>query len=216
MRMFRLLASGTAIILMLVPASATSQTSSPLPEASPWSGGRVEMPEHGFAVTLPDDWVAFDPTVDPGSQVEAVSDLLDPSVWFVDGMRLLDSVVAAGAAGTQLLSFHTTSLDHCLWAATPVMPMPAREVAEALFEVHLEQPNARYVEPPRRIDLPVGPAYHLRMSVRAEPDMVWSSASTYVLAMNEGTLVAICGTYDERPEDDWLSVVETVEFLPAE
>jgi len=37
-----------------VPALA-QETSPP-----PWFGGRVEMPEHGFAVTIPEDWMAFD------------------------------------------------------------------------------------------------------------------------------------------------------------
>ena len=34
--------------------------------------------------------------------------------------------------------------------------------------------------------------------------------------MSTGIFFAVCNTYDVRPDDDWLSSVETIEFLPAE
>ncbi len=43
-----------------------------------------------------------------------------------------------------------------------------------------------------------------------------SPTSAYVLAMGDGVFMAVCNTYAARPDDDWLSIVETIEFLPAE
>ena len=38
------------------------------PSPPPWLGGRVEMPEHGFAITLPGDWVGLDTAADALAQ----------------------------------------------------------------------------------------------------------------------------------------------------
>jgi hypothetical protein len=50
----------------------------PSPEPPPRFGGRVEMPEHGFAVTVPDDWVALDLAVDEASRLEAAASFVGP------------------------------------------------------------------------------------------------------------------------------------------
>ena len=189
---------------------------SPSPEPPPWFGGRVEMPEHGFAVTMPDDWVTFDASTDVGSQLEAASGFLDTEVWLADGGRLLERNAALGSQGMQAMSLHATKLDFCLLAALPDMPFTAQKVAELQYDSFIDDPLARDVEPPQHIDLPAGLASHLRMSGRADSDAEWMSSSMYVLDQNEGVLVAVCGTYDDHPEDDWLSIAETIEFLPAE
>ena len=59
----------TGLLALTLGTGVVAQ--SPSPEPPPWFGGRVEMPEHGVAVTFPDDLVAFDLTEDIGAQVEA-------------------------------------------------------------------------------------------------------------------------------------------------
>lgn len=69
---------------------------------------------------------------------------------------------------------------------------------------------------PRFVQLPTGTAYHIRLSRRAESDPdEWRPASYYLIDL-EGVIVeAYCDTRDARPEDDWLSIVETIEHLPT-
>ena len=65
-------AVGVAIALMVIavrPAGASggvaSQATSQGPSPPPWFGGRVEMPEHRFALALPSDWLYADALVVP-------------------------------------------------------------------------------------------------------------------------------------------------------
>ena len=53
MRAWRLSLVGTVMVLLLA-GTASTLAQSPSPEPPPWLGGRVEMPEHGFAVAVPD------------------------------------------------------------------------------------------------------------------------------------------------------------------
>ena len=69
----------------------------------------------------------------------------------------------------------------------------------------------------RLIDLPSGTAYRIQMSRRSgsESDEWWPA--TYYLLGTEGPLMHVdCVTYDTRPDDDWLSIVETFEFVTGE
>jgi hypothetical protein len=78
------------------------------------------------------------------------------------------------------------------------------------------------VEPPQAIDLPVGTTYRMRMEARSEPFMPqpsadpWTPESWYVIGSGDRSIFLDCYAGFERPGDDWLSVVEAVEFLPAD
>ena len=202
--------------LLVVALGSGAVAQEPSPEPPPWVGGRVEMPEHGFAVTLPDDWVTFAASVDVGSQLEAASGLMDSEVWFADDGRLLERMSALGPQGMQVMSLHATSLAHCLFAADSTTTIAAHSLAELQYETYVDSPHARDVEPLQHIDLPAGPAYRLRMSGRADPESDWMLTSTYVLDRIDGLLIAVCGNYDDHPDDDWLSIAESIEFLSPE
>jgi len=199
------------LLVLTLGSGAMAQEPSP----PPWFGGRVEMPEHGFAVTVPADWVTFDTAVDAVSQLEAASGVLDPVVWPADGAELLGVLATAGSEDMQLLSSHATTVDLCWMGAQPAWDMPIDEVADSMFESYLDDPSARDVEAPQRIDLPAGPAYLIRSSDQDDSG-VWGPSSMYLLDADPGVLMTYCSTKDARPEDDWLSIVETIEFLPAE
>ena len=54
----------TGLLAGLLVAALGSGVVAQSPSSPPWFGGRVEMPGHGFAWTLPDGWVGFDPSAD--------------------------------------------------------------------------------------------------------------------------------------------------------
>ncbi len=65
------------------------------------------------------------------------------------------------------------------------------------------------------VDLPVGPAW--RADWKAGPDGPYRiDRSLYQVSTGETSLRVACHTSGARPDDDWLSIVETIEFLPAE
>jgi len=181
-----------------IPAVAQDQS------PAPWFGGRVEMHEHGFAVTLPADWVACDTTVDTLSQLEAASAALDPRLWSTD-----DAGFLAGLAG---LASRCVRL-----RGSGVSPAAVEAVASRLFKKYTDDPLARDVELPQSLDLPAGPAYLMRVSERDEPGVgEWWPSSIYMLSTDETVLMAFYTTKVARPEGEWLSIVETIEILPAE
>ena len=201
-----------ACLLGIGAGSAIAQSPSP----PPWFGGRVEMPEHGFAVTLPDEWVGFDTAADAMSQREAASGVLDPVLWNETDTEWVDGFAQVASTGLQLWSGHATKEDSC-GLGTWISDLPLDDVADNNFEWYSDDPGSRDVEPPRLIDLPAGPAYHIRMSQQVEPDSdEWWSVSHYFVGLDGFMLQAYCLTDDIRPADDWLSIVETIELLPAE
>jgi len=208
--MRRLLAGLTAFVLVSMAAPPVV-AQEPSPEPPPWLGGRVEMPEHGFALTLPDDWVAFDTAADAASQLGAASDFLDPVLWSADDGRPQAMLANAASQGAQLFLGHATSTDLCFVGAFPVSAMPAHDFADQVYEQWVDNPAALDVEPPQRIYLRTGLAYRIRVvdstSTRTQ--------STYVLAVGDVVLSVLCST-DDRPEADSLSIAESFEFLPEE
>ena len=186
---------------------------SPSPEPPPWFGGRVEMPEHGFAVTLPDDWVAFDTAGDTESQLEAASGFLGTSGWPVEDTELVDAFASAAASGGGLVLAHAASTSKCQVRASRGAAVPVEGYAELMYGAMVAEPRARDVEPPQRIDLPGGPAYLVRGSRQPDPGVdEWGSMSGYLLATDEVVLVLGCTTDDASPDDDWLSIAESIEL----
>ena len=186
------------------------------PSPPPWLGGRVEMPEQGFAVTLPDDWVALDTSVDGLDQVEAISDFLDPVWWSSDDDPWWAGDFATLAPkGIRLAAAHATSDEYCQVGVYPTS-MSLAEVALDYLGDALENPLSRDIERPRTIELPAGTAYVIRQSKGDDDgDEDWWPASSYLLRMDGGVLWLGCDRRGVRPEDDWLSVAETIELLPT-
>lgn len=207
---------GLSVGLLVAALGSGVLAQEPSPEPPPWFGGRVEMPEHGFAVRLPDDWVVFDTSVDFWSQFEAASGFIDPVAWSASVGGLEDEFALMPSNGVRLYAAHATGVHSCGVVEYPNADVPLDFMATFVFEMYDEDPLAR-VEQPQSIDLPAGPAYLLRMSEQFYPDVdVWEPSSAYLLGKDETLLAAYCTTEGARPEDDWLSIVETIEFLPAD
>jgi hypothetical protein len=86
--------------------------------------------------------------------------------------------------------------------------MTAEATADGLLAQLGNDPTVTDIEPVRQVDLPAGTAYLLRCSQADEPN------SSYLLAADDALLLMACTTREARPEDDWLSIAETIGFLP--
>lgn len=184
-------------------------------EPPPWFGGqRVEMPEYGLAVTLPDDWVAFDTSVDAVSQLQAAGDLLDPALWTADDHGFLAD---SATQGVQLVFVDAGNISWCgVGVLQGALPSPD-ELAVFIYEGYADNPAYHDVKPPQPIDLPAGPAHLITSSLQPRPDVDDPVLSShYLFGMDGGVLVAVCNTPDPDAAGDWPAIVESIEFLPAE
>ena len=194
------------------------------PSPPPWFGGRVEMPEHGFAVILPDDWVAFDTGADVDGQVEAAQTRLTglPESEFAD-LRMV--VTDALAEGFQLFALEFSEqviqgqveAHSCIFT---VLPDVARQLDEAfmdrLFLTVANNELVTDVERPTPVNLAAGPGWMLAaMSQNPYDADDWGPTVIYVAEGGDDAFSVVC-TGPVRPDDDWLSIAETFEFLPEE
>ena len=199
------------LLVLALRSGAMAQEPSVSPP--PWLGGRVEMPELGFSFTLPDDWVAFDTSVDSVSQLEAASDFLGSGGRPVDDAKLAEAFTLAATSGGDLVLAHAASTSKCQIGASRVTDVPIEGYADLMYGAMVDEPRSRDVEPPQRIDLPAGAAYLVRASRQPDPGVdVWGSMVGYLLASDEVVLVLGCTTDDASPDDAWRSIAETIEL----
>ncbi len=194
----------------------------PSTEPPPWFGGRVELPQHGYAFTLPEEWVAFDLGGDIDAQVHALESRLIGWPASMFPYTRDEWLPAQTAAGGQLAAVELTSYQDVLADPASCMfvgwtdAMPLEDLADALFTSVLANFEATEIEPPTPVALPVGAGWRF-VHRWHEPDHPNNESVSvhYVVAGDVVSLAFNC-TANARPEDDWLSIAETVEFLPAE
>ena len=210
-------AVGVAVALMVIavrPAGASDALDSPTmsqepsPELPPWFVGRVAMPEYGFALTVPDGWVAFDVMGDVDEQARKAAAVLD-----VD----FAGAIAQDLREMQQAGVPAAVIEASTWSGCSVLVMPdspgspfdldmtVGQVQEALRRdetvTHLEQPVV--------VELPAGPALFIAV------DYVDGTESAVYVGRHAGMFIVGCDGW-ERPDDDWLAIAETIEFLPVE
>ncbi len=189
-------------------------------EPPPWVGGqRVEMAALGFAVTVPEDWVAFDLAADIVGQSEAASQVVDPAAWSADAAGLSMVLAYAASEGHQLELINATGGDICAVMNHRGVAVQVDAIAEIAYGRYVDSPDARDVEPPQRIDLPAGPASFVRVSERAEPGAdAWVPLSMWYLRGADGDVLAVVCSTDATAglDEDWLAIAESIELLPAE
>jgi hypothetical protein len=211
---------GTALINILSltgMAAGVVDAQSPSPEPPPWFGGRVEMPEHGFAVTVPDGWAAFASSGDPVEQARNAAALIDPGAS-EEGIDLLAQALRARQlAGGPLWMYELEagSLTLPMWGCTVgVDPGGSVVPRDAAGLTHARLSSTDGVEgltPVESLALPAGPA--ARFSFRLSLDGL--SYATYVGSGESSFFLFACSA-ETPPDDLWLSLAETFEFLPAE
>jgi hypothetical protein len=153
--------------------------------------GRIERPEHGFALTFPASWTVQEVTPE-GAQT------------FLGGEQLLEgqsAVLAAqrwGQSSTCVVYVDDPSLRDA-----PVLL--SRDVDGAVTE--LRQDGSSGTIEPARIDLASGLAWRIDHLIDDVP------SSMYVLRGHDGYFLLYCLAADP-PHDRWLSIADTFEFLP--
>ena len=162
------------------------------------AGGRVERPEDGFAVTFPDGWT-----------VEEVAPSTDE--WFdgADEAQALETVILwASDDGSDA---ECMVVDYAsLASADP--PWPSVDVATTWYLDRMAD-DPGYREPARTYEtLPSGRTGH----ITATDSDGWSGDAYYFRDAQGDAWMHLACWSPERPDDHWLSIAETFEFLPAE
>ena len=204
---------------LLVLSLGSGVVAQPSPEPPPWFGGRVEMPEHGFAVTVPDGWVAFDLAADLGRQVDAALERSDPGVaaLYGDGQALRASLDNADT--DDLVMADLAAGPSCAVGVWPTLGVDVRDYAEFIHDDWVDRFDGFEVDvgPPVAVDIPAGPAFVMDITL---PDTGQERgrviAKGWVDGGDRNTRLSLNCFGGARPEDDWLSIAETIEFLPAE
>jgi hypothetical protein len=204
--------------LLVLALGSGTVAQSPSPEPPPWLGGRVEMPEHGFAITLRDGWVAVDMTADEEAQTQAVS-----SMFGDDFADVLPSMFAEARANHTALAFFPpggwgAAGDWVADAAFEFCGVGSTGISEPLATSRLAAVAAALGGPssgtPTVVGLPAGTAIAVDFPGTLD-DGLAVSATAYFVANDRTLLIASCVAPDP-PQDRWLSIAESVEFLPAE
>jgi len=206
--------------VLVLGTGVVAQPPSPSPEPPPWFGGRVEMPEHGFAVTVPDGWVAFDLAGDIADQLDAVDLVLFSDLVPQDHMEEANVWASTGA---QMVLQREAGLEICYLFSRRLVNQTIEGMVSGMFEWAVRDTAHRDVESPEFIDLPVGETYLIRQEAQVEPFLPeqsadpWTPSSWYLIGSADDRYIFLdCNGGYGRPDDDWLPIVETIEFLPAE
>ena len=175
-----------AVCLLGLSAGPAVVAQSPSPD-SVGVGKRVEVPEMGFAATFPEGWIVES---QPSGEAHVVSP--DGSTECLPtGERVDEPIDDPAAALDQVAVIFPNFSDDG--------PAPIIETSE--------------------IELPAGRAIRFVLDQALIPNSVeegYARYTTYYILINDfGLLFFLCWD-PERPDDDWLSIAETIEFLPAE
>lgn len=176
-------------------------------------GGRVEVPNAGYALTLPDDWTYLYPSAADAETMLSTAAELAP--------ELATPIEAALAAGVEfsLVAFGEIDFELGFAENCNVLDVEAQGVSLEMA-VAAEAAAARSfgellaVEPAiTMLELPAGDAARIDYGLRLPDYEVVNS----VYYFTDGAVfhVLTC-TGSQRPPDSWRSIAETFEFLPAE
>lgn len=181
-------ASMLTLLLMASAGIVTAQE----PGQSPGPGSqRVEIPEAGISLAFPDDWSAVVQMV--REQAELPPELSGSAP--VDRWIVVDAAAPDGSGcGLVMYGEHPLSFEqHAEWIASSFAD-----------EADVTSAQSSHVV------LPLGDA--IRFDVAVEGTGYWTS---YLFESDEARYQLGCMAA-QRPADDWLSVIETVEFIPFE
>lgn len=204
------------VLTVCLIGASTSVAEAQESSSAPVDGTRVELPQHGFATTLPEGWLVICPLSEEALEpLETLSGSRDVDVPLDEQERAIVDKMAALFTECQFVAI--TLADEGL-EVTGVCKADAGPLVPGTFDSNVmylsdslsagEDTVAITTSP---VDLPAGPAVAIDVEYRARSPRHWAN---YLVDGDEVVLV-ITRTGPDRPEDDWLSVVETFEFLPS-
>jgi hypothetical protein len=203
----RTIAALVSVAVVAGPAATFAQEA--ITDDAVGLGGRVEISNAGYALTLPQDWLYIRPTrADLDvilDEVDAVMPELGPAV----------GAALAGGLGVSLIAFggHSEGLpESCnildrAAAGRSVDAIALEEMAKlgALGDIIASGPDLTFVE------LPAGRAARIDVGLRL-PE-IDADSTTYIL-VDENWIHTMTCTDDVRPDDAWESIVGTFELVP--
>jgi hypothetical protein len=173
-------------------------------------GGRVEVPDMGYALTAPDGWVSIHPSGDDADAIIEALNEIDPDLAATTESAL------AGGVSFSFLSFggfdaETGFRENCNVIDYATEGLPLEVMLEADVASFGDMGDQLASGPEVMIlELPAGQIPRLSYGLQY-PDLETAHAAYY---FSDGlTNHLLTCTSLERPEDDWLSVAETFEFL---
>ena len=192
-----------------IAAPALAQEQSP---AAPGLGGRIELPAAGYALTVPDDWVAIAPSLDDIDVIVDTLSTFDPEL----ATTVQDAL--AGGVGFSLLAFGDFDVDSGFRENCNVidgvsdgtsLAAIARSEADAFTEMGDRLASGPDVT---MLQLPAGDVARIDYGLKY-PSLETAHAAYYFT--DGATLHLLTCTNVERAEDDWLGIAETFEILPG-
>ena len=192
-----------------IAAPALAQEESP---AAPGLGGRIELPAAGYALTVPDDWVAIAPSL------EDIDVIVDTLSTFDPELATTVQVALAGGVGFSLLAFGDFDADSGFRENCNVidgvsdgtsLAAIARSEADAFTEMGDRLASGPEVT---MLQLPAGEVARIDYGLQY-PNLETAHAAYYFT--DGATLHLLTCTNVERAEDDWLGIAETFERLPG-
>jgi hypothetical protein len=211
-----------ALLGMCVLLAGTTAASAQEHTPPPWFGGRVEMPD--FALTMPDDWVAFDVDRDLDAQAESFARLVNEASGGCDTLSCEADVkqeLQDEEETVRVMAFHVPDD----WASGPADDVDEcrvhgpgsvgsdrfGELAGILHDVFEQSDTVDSVELPRALSGNDGSDYQFDFSA-LEGEVV---GTVHVIG-GDGKFAWISCEGEALPADRWRSIVETFEFLPAD
>jgi hypothetical protein len=185
----------TALVTSLVVVGSAATAAQSPSSNQTLEGQRIEMSAHGLAITFPYDWTVRQLTSE-GFEIGAQAEGLPA------GMSIVLDAVGPLGGGTCYLEIDDPSV-----RGEPVL-LATYAVAVERNLAQAQDPAYDHVKR-TRVGLPAGPAWRFDAS---NDD---ASATLYILRGQDGLYGVTC-TSDDPPEDRWLSIVETLKFLPDE
>ena len=172
------------------------------------TGGHVRLPEHGFALSVPDDWIwarMAEPI--PDELVELMAQWSESLVEH--GVLLLTPAVPLDDSRPEICvvaSFPNTSPSVTTQELVDAMTGP--DLADRRGEGFIEasEPVVEW------LDLPVGSTPRVDMTRRRPTEQTPAASSTYFFA-DALTVHSLICTDDALPDDHWRSIAESFELL---
>ncbi len=174
-------------------------------------GGRVEVAEVGYALTFPEDWVYVYPSATD------VSEVMDLASEAVPALATTIEAALQQGLGLSLMAFGDVDQDRGFAENCNVLDAPAGGVPLSLAVAAETAAYARLGDQlasgpdVTMLELPAGEAARIDYGLRFPGYETLHAAYFF----SDGSVFFVLTCTDlERPDDDWLSIAETFEFLP--
>lgn len=201
---------GSILALGVVAASSGATAAQDQADDAVGSGGRVEVPEAGYAITLPDDWTYVRPQA---SDVEAIVDALetmDPEL-----ATMVEASLSGGAGFSISLMGFAPTLPGAFAKNCNVVSGATNGLSlEWIAAANMSQLEALEWDAELSTDvLPVGDVARIDYSADFGGTELEQTVWLYVDGDTQQNLTC---TDLQRAPDGWRSIAETLEFLPLE